>query len=175
MLCEGHCIVKNICSHLECVVEEPARPGGLRAVLHALDVDGRRLGPRGLGEAGEELQVPRGGDHVQVQALHQHVHRREHHGRVPVWNGDCIGDPFREVNTFFPLQGVPCAHRLGFVDLDLECSTVCLTLLGLMGIWQKRLGSWARRWNQISPVFFGFYLSGLFKLYFKPNLPPNLA
>ena len=39
------------------------------------------------------------------------------------------------------LQGVPCARRLGFVDLDFECSTVCPTLLGLMGIWQKGLGS----------------------------------
>ena len=34
--------------------------------------------------------------------------------------------------------GVPCARRLGQVDLDLECSTVCPILL--MGIWQKRLG-----------------------------------
>ena len=30
--------------------------------------------------------------------------------------------------------------RLGFVDLDFECFTVCLTLLGLMGFWQKQLG-----------------------------------
>ena len=35
----------------------------------------------------------------------------------------------------------------GFADLDLECSTVWLTLLGQMGIWQKRLCSWARWWN----------------------------
>ena len=42
-----------------------------------------------------------------------------------------------------PAQGVPCARRLGFVDLDLECSALCPTLLGLMGIWQKRLGTWA--------------------------------
>ena len=45
------------------------------------------------------------------------------------------------------LQGVPSELRLGFVDLDFEGSTVCPTLLGLMGIWQKRLGSWARWWN----------------------------
>ena len=45
------------------------------------------------------------------------------------------------------LQGVPSERRLGFVDFDFECSTVCPTLLGLMGIWQKRLGSWARWWN----------------------------
>ena len=35
---------------------------------------------------------------------------------------------------------------MGFVDFDFECSTVCPTLLVLMGIWQKRLGSWARWW-----------------------------
>ena len=45
------------------------------------------------------------------------------------------------------VQGVPSELRLGFVDLNIECSTVCPTLLGLMGIWQKRLGSWARWWN----------------------------
>ena len=38
------------------------------------------------------------------------------------------------------IQGVPSELRLGFVDLDFECSTVCPTLLGLMGIWQKQLG-----------------------------------
>ena len=30
--------------------------------------------------------------------------------------------------------------NLGWVDMDFECSTVCPILLGLMGIWQKRLG-----------------------------------
>ena len=45
------------------------------------------------------------------------------------------------------IQGVPSELRLGFVFLDFECSTVCPTLLGLMGIWQKRLGSSASRWN----------------------------
>ena len=34
-----------------------------------------------------------------------------------------------------------------WVDLDFERSTVCLILLGLMEIWQKRLGKWARWWN----------------------------
>ena len=47
----------------------------------------------------------------------------------------------------FLIQGVLRELRLGFVDLDFECSTVCPTLLGLMGIWQKRLVSWARWWN----------------------------
>ena len=45
------------------------------------------------------------------------------------------------------IQGVPSELRLGFVDLDFECSTIFRTLLGLMGIWQKRLGIWARWWN----------------------------
>ena len=72
--------------HLEGVVEEFAGLRGLRAVLHAADVDGRRLGPGGLGEAAEELEVPRGRDHVQVKALHQQVDRRERHRRVTVCN-----------------------------------------------------------------------------------------
>ena len=46
-----------------------------------------------------------------------------------------------------PIQGLPCALRLGFIYLDFECSTLCLTLLGLMGIWQKWLSSWARWWS----------------------------
>ena len=53
------------------------------------------------------------------------------------------------------IQGVPSELRLGFVDLDFECSTIFLTLLGLMGIWQKRLGIWARWWNteiQVNPT-----------------------
>ena len=37
--------------------------------------------------------------------------------------------------------------QIGFVDFDFECSTVCPTLLGLMGIWLKRLCSWASQWN----------------------------
>ena len=45
-------------------------------------------------------------------------------------------------------QGAANELRLGFVDFDFDfdfdCSTVCPTLLGLMGIWQKWLGSWAR-------------------------------
>ena len=45
------------------------------------------------------------------------------------------------------VQGVPSELRLGFADLDFKCSTVCPTLLGLMGIWQKRLSSWARWWH----------------------------
>ena len=45
------------------------------------------------------------------------------------------------------LQDVSSELRLGFADFDFECSTVCPTLLGLVGIWQKRLGSWARWWN----------------------------
>ena len=47
------------------------------------------------------------------------------------------------------VQGVPCPRRLGFVDLEFECSTVCPTLLVLMGIWQKRqLGKLVEHRNQ---------------------------
>ena len=37
--------------------------------------------------------------------------------------------------------------HLDWVDLKFECSTVCLILPGLVGIWQEQLGSWARQWN----------------------------
>ena len=49
------------------------------------------------------------------------------------------------------VQGVPSEQRLGFVDLDFECSTVCPTLLGPMGIWQKRLGKMVEHRNQSQP------------------------
>ena len=45
------------------------------------------------------------------------------------------------------VQGVPSARGLGWVDLSFVCSTVCLILPGLMGIWQKGLGCWARWWK----------------------------
>ena len=44
-------------------------------------------------------------------------------------------------------QGVPSARGLGWVDLNFECFTSWPILPGLMGIWQKRLGSRARWWN----------------------------
>ena len=37
--------------------------------------------------------------------------------------------------------------NLGWVDMNFDYSTVCLILPGLMGVWQKRLGIWARWWN----------------------------
>ena len=56
----------------------------------------------------------------------------------------------RAEQTFLQVVGlrdVPSELRLGFVDLNFECSNVCPNLLGLMRIWHKRLGSWARWWN----------------------------
>ena len=44
--------------------------------------------------------------------------------------------------------------NLGWVDIDLCCSTLCLVLLGLIGNWQKLLSRWARGWstpNQSQP------------------------
>ena len=53
-----------------------------------------------------------------------------------------MNDDLREMyRVFHPLVD------LGWDDLDFECSTVCPILPGLKGIWQKRLGSWARWWN----------------------------
>ena len=45
------------------------------------------------------------------------------------------------------VQGVPSVHGMGWVDWNFECSTVYPILPGLMGIWQKWRGSWARWWN----------------------------
>ena len=60
-----------------------------------------------------------------------------------------VSDHFR----YYP-AGVGTLYRvahlvanLGWVDLNFDYSTVCLILPGLMGVWQKRLGSWARWWN----------------------------
>ena len=41
--------------------------------------------------------------------------------------------------VWFHVQGDFC-----WVYFDFSCSTVCPVLLGVMGIWQKRLGSWAK-------------------------------
>ena len=46
---------------------------------------------------------------------------------------------------------VPSALGLGCIDLNIECSTVCLNLPGLMGIWQKRLGKMVENPNQSQP------------------------
>ena len=58
-------------------------------------------------------------------------------------------------NPVNAVQGVPSELRLILVDLNFECSTDCLPLLGLMGIWQKRPDSWARLWNteiKVNPI-----------------------
>ena len=58
--------------------------------------------------------------------------------------GEVSGDDHRVAGLYyicdckvrpFLLQGVLSAHRLGWVDLDFECSA----LPGLIGIWQKQL------------------------------------
>ena len=42
---------------------------------------------------------------------------------------------------------------LCWVDFEFSCSIVCQVLLVLMGMWRKRLGSWARWWNtQVNPT-----------------------
>ena len=66
--------------------------------------------------------------------------------------------------------------NLGWVDMDFNCSTVCQILLGLVGIWQKRLSKmvdhskskstqprFARRWVTLYVIFtlFDFLFIGL--------------
>ena len=56
----------------------------------------------------------------------------------------------RPSKVVFKRRNYRVAHlvvNLGWVDLNFDYSTVCLILPGLMGVWQKRLGSWARWWN----------------------------
>ena len=64
----------------------------------------------------------------------------------PLWN----------LNGFFyhkaspslsPYRVIHLLWDLGWVGLEFSCSTVCPVLLGLMGIWQKRISNWARWWN----------------------------
>ena len=64
------------------------------------------------------------------------------------------GNTHKFVYKIFYLTCRPMLYRevhliavLGWVDLYLGCSTVCPIRLGLMGIWQNWLCSWARWWN----------------------------
>ena len=50
------------------------------------------------------------------------------------------------------VQGVPSGRGLGWVELNFECSTVCPIMPGLMGTWQKRLGS-RIRWRNNQTKF----------------------
>ena len=52
-----------------------------------------------------------------------------------------------QVNHTLMVQGIPSGHRMGLVDLHFKCSTASLTQQGLVGIWQKWLGTWVRWWH----------------------------
>ena len=45
------------------------------------------------------------------------------------------------------LQGGAGGRGLGLVDLDFGHFTTCPVVLGQMGFWLNRLGSWATWWN----------------------------
>ena len=52
------------------------------------------------------------------------------------------------------IQREASGYRLGWIDFDLSCSTLCLALSGLMGYWQKwqsRLARWDNIPNQSQP------------------------
>ena len=64
---------------------------------------------------------------------------------------------FTNGNPDFYTKKIPIYMSHVLVDWVLwtwkfECSTVCPTLLGLIGIWQKWLGSWASWWNTETKV-----------------------
>ena len=50
-------------------------------------------------------------------------------------------------SNLLDLQGVLSARGLGWVDLDIECSTFCPIVLVLVAIWPKRLGSSTIWWT----------------------------
>ena len=65
---------------------------------------------------------------------------------VPVSRIECVPNILSdEGNSRYRV--VYLVSNLGWVDLNFDYSTVCLILPGLMGVWQKRLGSWARWGN----------------------------
>ena len=49
---------------------------------------------------------------------------------------------YRCVNKYYDFRVIHLLLDLSWVDFDFSYSTVCPVLLGLMGIWQKRLCSW---------------------------------
>ena len=71
---------------------------------------------------------PEGDDAEVISSLQMHPQ-----GWVAVTR-NLSADEESEVKDLGPIQGVPSARGLGWVDLDFECSNVCSILLGLMGI-----------------------------------------
>ena len=112
-----------------------------------------------------QLRVRHGVDllaaqHTPVELL-QSQHRGDREGRfaaVARDHADLAGEQnngnARPINMYCEglLQGVPTARGLGWVDLNLERSTVCPILPELMGIWQKRLGQMVKHPNQSQPI-----------------------
>ena len=93
-----------------------------------------------------------GCEHAAPDHLHLHggarrrdhaLHLREHLGAVlaAVVHALPLYYDGHHLKRRINVQGVPSKLRLGLVDLDFECSTLCPTLLVLMKIWQKRLRS----------------------------------
>ena len=62
---------------------------------------------------------------------------------------DLLEDIYEDLgkSLMFMYRVAHLVANLGWVDLNFDFFTLCLILPGLMGIWQKRLGSWARWWN----------------------------
>ena len=56
----------------------------------------------------------------------------------PTSRGNIPNPRLENLTNEWMKTAVPCARWRGFVDLDFRCYTVSPTLLGLMGIWQKR-------------------------------------
>ena len=104
---------------------------GFSSLLVKVPPEEERLGGAGLLPAQPEAAVEAldvGEDALPVGLLHaDHVLHVEQGADVAVFPARIIAFEVT-VPTSINLQGVPCPRRLGFVDLDLGCST---NLLGL--------------------------------------------
>ena len=57
---------------------------------------------------------------------------------ITPWHGWAV-PPVPNIGIIYRVAHL--VENLGWVDLNFDYSTVCLILPGLMGVWQKRLGS----------------------------------
>ena len=64
----------------------------------------------------------------------QPARRRREQAKQKEKKEEFMAGKFGNSVQYHHVQSVPSELRLGFVDLDFKCSTVCPTLIGLMGM-----------------------------------------
>ena len=111
-------------------------------------------------------------DHPTVAALHVLTERALELPSATKEQGGYVFRSYISTYKISKLQGIPCARGMGCVDLNFECSTVCPNLPGLLGIWQKRLCSWARWWNtqiKVNPTQFYQHMGRPVEMFYNYN------